>query len=192
MRKKGLILALVAGLAVCCWYAWRSKHSNGSQNTASDLPPVRVDESRLSQEGRRFFADTKKHIEALRNNLQNTKRKFKEGLYIADDLRLLGDYRSAAEWYLKLFNWYEELPPEQKEGPGYRHIPLTASLHASACFFFIGDKTKGLGTMERFLRHYPSHPGYQTILEFYRLAKSDFPRFLQASAFMRAKREYLK
>ncbi len=193
--KKLLAILIILGLVAWWYFGYYSKRSNGASTAEADLPPIRVTDASLSKAGRELLADTKRRVEALRKEPGNTKLRFAKADYIAGSLKLLGDYRSAAEWYLALIDWYEELSPADRQVPEYRDpdgIPFAAAHSASMCFFFSGENEKGYETMETYLRRYPNDPNRSLMLTLYKWAKQDLGDYLKSVSAMRAPRRYLK
>ena len=191
--RKLLLVVVVLGAAAWWYFGWYSQRP-------SDLPPVRVDESQLTEAGRKRLADVRQRIEALEK--AGTESRFNEALYISDGLRKLGDYRSAAEWYLKMIEWYEQLSPEERQHSERRpsiymgmkpaEAPAIGSWHAGTCYFFAGENDKAFKVMERFLQDYPRAPLRSVVLDSYNLAKKDLNGYLEASSHLKATREYVK
>jgi tetratricopeptide (TPR) repeat protein len=191
MARKLLILLVIVGAGVAAWW-YLSRDSEESWRRYG-LPSIRVDKGTLSEAGQEKLADINKRAIALKN--ATTKQRFEQGMGIGDDLRKIGAYRSAADWYLKTIEWYEELPAGQRATPMYRStdtVPFVCTWYGSVCLVFLGENEEALSVMERFLRQYPRHPARQSLQEFYELAKKDPADYAEAASILRAYPGYLK
>jgi len=198
--RKLLVAMVILGLVAWWYFAWYSRRSNGAATKDSDIPAVRVDESALTEAGRRLLNDVKSRIETLRSHPNDTKRKFEVAKGVANDLRLLGDYHSAAEWYLKYGEWFESLTPQERrtakvltiDGGPPVGAPFEGHWMASVCYLLAGNQRAAFEAMEAFMQKYPNDPRKPTMMAHYRNAKKDLSRYVETLSHFRANPRFLK
>lgn len=179
-----MIVAAGVGL---WWYLNRQSEKAAAR---SALPPLNVNESTLTPAGLKKLDEVRSEVKDLEQ--ADTKRRFRRGLDIGDALREIGAYRSAADWYLKTIEWYEQLNHFQQWLARNKADAADCALKAGACYLFLGQTQRAIRTMERFARAHPDNPRSETLLGFCDYAGKDPAGFVQIIAELRASREYLK
>jgi len=193
--KRLLFFLALAVVALAFWYfGFHAKPGGDGADHGRDLPAVRAKLSQLTPAGQEKLRDIRGRVDALLRNKKTTKERFEEGFYIADDLRRIGDYESAVEWYLQTIEWYEALTPGQRQTPRYWNpdgVPSDCVFSASACLFFLGRNRRALNVMKAFLDEYPRHPMAQMLSDFYQAARRDPASYIRALSHLRASKRYV-
>jgi len=190
MRGRGVLLLVLIGAGVVCYFAWfRPSNSGSTGNT--DLPPVAVDEATLTQRGMRKLADIRARVQALQE--AGVQARFDGARDIADGLRSLGAYESATAWYLKTWEWYDALPPARQADRGCQFTLGASAISACHTLFLMGDQKQAVGALTRFMRKYPRNLLSDSIRDTYELARDDPEGYLRdvASVFSKSSK-YVK
>ena len=159
MSKKLLVVVAVVAVAAAAY--WILGRGSDKPPDLSGLPPVHVDEARLTEAGKNEYKRLLKTAGRIKR--VDAVRRFDLGQDVAGTLHKLGDYEGAIQWHLKLAEWFEELSPKQRKATerGQRgeadHTVVAATCYqtASSCCFLLGDEARGVQLMETFLRKYP-------------------------------------
>jgi hypothetical protein len=181
MSRKLLVFLVIVAAGVGAW--WYFSRGPGSATGPSDLPAIRVDESRLTAEGKEAFAQLQRKVERLER--ADVKRKYDEGGLIVCTLEELGDQESSIEWALKCIDWFDKLSPEERqqtrEGITDRSVAAALyHLHASGCYFVLGDREKGIEVLVEYLKEFPPDSGGRFVIEpEYMEAVKDLDRYYE-------------